>query len=107
MAKFAVLFVLALLAITSGKGKGGDDGCDTYLAQSPGGCPSIEKCLHVCSTCFTNHGNIVADCAAPSGAFNYWECRCYFVNGAPCPAAPGPACPLPPPHWVRRNHTQP
>ncbi|KAJ6898758.1 hypothetical protein NC652_025320 [Populus alba x Populus x berolinensis] len=70
-----------------------------YLSTIGGGCPDKRQCLEICRPCYRGYGIIEAYCVGPGGPFPYWECRCAFKKGAPCPPPGPPQCPgrWPPP----------
>lgn len=69
-------------------------GCEGgYLSTIGGGCPDKYTCLEVCRPCYRGVGKVLAYCVGPSGPTPYWECRCAFHDGAPCPPPPPPQCP--------------
>ncbi|WCJ23824.1 hypothetical protein M5689_005827 [Euphorbia peplus] len=105
MANYSIFFILFL--VLSASDKGASNSCD-YLSILGGGCPNVNECMDTCRPCYRGIGKVIADCAAPSRPFRpYWECRCYFTKGAPCPPHGPPKCPKkwPSSSSVNQNHT--
>ncbi|KAL2902922.1 NFX1-type zinc finger-containing protein 1 [Bienertia sinuspersici] len=96
MAKIEALFLLALLCTISGVNGGRDvkeKKLCAWVSALPGGCPDLVKCSETCKPCLKGRGDVIATCYSPSIWVTKWECRCTFVDGAPCPPPNAVSCP--------------
>ncbi|KAG5236572.1 vicilin GC72-A [Salix suchowensis] len=88
-----LLFFLVFISGTANMSVKAGDCRGGYLSRIGGGCPDRQQCLETCRPCYRGYGIIYAFCVGPSGPLPYWECRCSFHKGAPCPPPGPPQCP--------------